>query len=110
MAASAYIEKKYGRKTRSIENPITRTVGTSPALVLQNNPDRLMWLIVNLSSYNVYIAFEPDVSTTKGVLLSANGGSCSMSVDEDGEAVTHEVWAIAGAANCPIYVLEMEAM
>ncbi len=110
MAASKVVEAKWKYKTRTVENPLVNTVGTSPTLILQNNPDRLMFLIINLSSSNMYVAFSPDVSPSKGILLSASGGSVSFTVDDDGEAVTREVWAVAGAANSPIYVIEMEAM
>lgn len=110
MASSEWTLKRFGRPTRAIQNPLTDTVGTTPTLILHNNPDRFMWLVVNLSPNNVYLAFDPKVSSTRGILLTPSGGWVSMVIEDDGEAVVYEVWAVASAAPSAIYVVEMEAI
>jgi hypothetical protein len=77
--------------------------------VLDNNPDRVGWFIVNLSPNNVYIHFASDVSSSKGVFLAPNGGMASMVWDEDFHAVGWEIWGIASASNSSIYVVEIIA-
>ena len=106
MSLSTLIEREFGVKTGSRENPITDSVGVSAARVLPNNPNRLSWVIVNLSANIVYLAFSPDVSSSKGILLSANGGIGSMIYKEDFELVAREVYAVASAAASAIYVVE----
>jgi hypothetical protein len=106
MAASEYALKEFGFKTRAIENPIVSSVGTSAVKVLNNNPDRIGWLIVNMSVNTVYLAHSPDVGAAKGIILTAGGGSASSIVREDGEAVTYEVWTLASGATSAIYVIE----
>jgi len=108
MSVTEYVEKELGFKTRALENPVTNRVGTTPTLVLRNNPDRFQWLIVNLSAYNVYVAFTREVSSTRGVLVAASGGALAMHAREDGEAVTYEVYAISPDGIAAIYVIEYE--
>jgi len=108
MSVTEYVERELGFKTRAIENPVRDTVGTTPVIVLHNNPDRFQWLIVNLGTEDVFAAFTKEVSTTRGMIISAHGGFVSMHAREDGEAVTYEVWAVARAGTQAIYVVEYE--
>ena len=108
MGAREFTLKRFGFPTRAVENPVVAEVGTSALTVLQNNPDRVFWLVVNLSTNIVYVALKSDVAATKGIRLDANGGWVSMSVEEDGEAVGYEVFAVATGEDSAIYVLEME--
>jgi hypothetical protein len=110
MAAAEFSRKRFGRPTRLVVNPLVDSVGTSPVRVLANNPDRMMWLIINLSTNTVYLGFDPQVSSTRGIILGASGGYASMVIEDDGEAVAYEVWAVATGPNSPIYVIEVEAM
>ena len=108
MGAREFTLKRFGFPTRAVENPVVAAVGTSALTVLRNNPDRVFWLVVNLSTNVVYVALSEEVSATHGIRLDANGGWVSMSVEEDGEAVGYEVYALATGADSDIYVLEME--
>lgn len=108
MGAREVSEKRFGFPTRPVENPVVASVGTTVDEVLLNNPDRVFWIIVNLSANIIYVALKEDVSATKGIRLDANGGFTSMSADEDGEAVAYAVYALASGAASAIYVLEIE--
>jgi len=110
VAVRRYIEKKWGVRTRLVENPVRDSVGIDPVIILRGNPDRFHWLVMNLSPNEIYIAFDERVSSTRGVLLGASGGFASMSADRDGEVVTREVWAVATAADSDIYVVVTEAI
>jgi len=94
-------------KTRAVENPVTDTVGTEPVIILHNNPNRVFWLLINLSPNTIYVALSHDVSPNKGVYVDPNGGGTSMIWDEDFHATGWAVWAVASAADSKIYVLEI---
>jgi len=98
---------KFKVKTRAIENPVRDTIGTTPEIVLHNNPNRVFWMLINLSPNTVYVALSHDVSSDKGVYVDPNGGGTSMIWDEDFHATGWAVWAVAGAANSKIYVMEI---
>jgi len=102
-----WIEKQYGVRTRLVENPLVTSVGTSAVQIARNNPDRFAIIIVNLSTNIIYVAFDSEVSSTKGIRLGANGGSYTLLAEEDLELTAHEIWAIATAADSAIYVAEV---
>jgi hypothetical protein len=53
------------------------------------------WMIINNGNAPGYIWFDGTVSGTQGFLLGPGGGFASMSIDEDGEEVTRELWAVS---------------
>lgn len=108
MGAREFSIKRFGFPTRPVENPVRASIGTTSELVLKNNPDRVFFLVVNLSANVVYVALSKDVSATKGIRLDANGGFVSFSAEEDGEAVASDVYGVATGAASAIYVLEIE--
>jgi len=108
MSVAEYVEKELGFPTRAIENPVRDTVDTTPRIILRQNPDRFQWLIVNLGTANIFIAFTSQVSITRGILISGGGGYLTMHAREDGEAVTYEIWAVAETGTQKIYVIEYE--
>jgi len=108
MSVAEYVQKELGFPTRAIENPVTDEVGTKATEVLRLNPDRFQWLIVNLSPYTIYIAYTYQVSSTRGIVIAANGGFATMHAREDGEAVTYPVYAISPDGKAKIYVIEFE--
>jgi len=99
---------KIGFPSRPIINPVTDTVATTPTLILRNNPDRIFWLIVNLSANNGYMGWDTLVSSTRGLLVAANGGFVSASIEEDGELVIQEVYAVNLAAQGTYMIVEIE--
>jgi hypothetical protein len=95
MAAAAYVEKKWGGPTRLV--PIPSVAIGGPQRLLQNNPRRMGWFIFNSGNATAYIWFDNTVSSSVGFPLPPIGGAASMSVDEDGEEVTREVWVTIAA-------------
>lgn len=108
MNVAEILEKKYGVLTDAKYNPLVDELTTTQVVVLGNNPNRLAWSIVNLSDTDCYIAWDTNVGTDHGVLLTANGGSASMRMDEDFEATCWAVHGISTAVNKDIFVLEIE--
>lgn len=110
MALRAYAEKRFGRKTRAIVNPLDiEEVSTGVTQVLNNNPDRLMFLIINLSDTNMYFGWFRDVNATKGMILAAAGGTIIMAVEDDAELVGYEFFVQCAADNKAIFIMVVEA-
>jgi hypothetical protein len=109
-ACAEYVQRKFGVRTRAVTNPLgDLDIGSSYSQVLLANPDRLASLVMNLGAYNVYVGFDRDVSSTKGILLVANGGLLSLVVDDDLELVTYPVYAVCPGGTSRVYVVETEA-
>ena len=110
MALNDYLFKKLGVQTKANINPVVSSVGTSATKILNNNPDRLAWILINLGTEEIYVAFESDVSSNKGILVDKNGGFLVLTVDEDFHLVGYEVWAISPSTTNNIYIVEVEAV
>jgi len=100
--------KRLGFKSRLVVNPVTDTVATTPTEILKNNPDRVFWLVVNLSGNNGYLGWDNAVSSTRGILVAANGGFASANIEEDGELVIYPVYAINLNAAGTYMIVEVE--
>jgi len=99
MNVAELIEKRFGMVTRANANPLVDEVNIAITRVLPNNPNRLAWIILNLSANNVFIALDNDCSPAHGILLTPNGGSATMIYEEDFEATCWEVYGVATANN-----------
>ena len=106
MNVVGWVGKRFGIETVERETPITNTVGVAATQILRNDGGRLSWLIVNLGATDVVVAFSQEVSLTNGIYIPANGGSLSISAEDDYTLPTKQVWAISTAAT-QIFVLEM---
>lgn len=111
MALHRFIERKYGMKTRSITNPndvvqceITVTE------YLQNNPDRLGYILMNLGDFPMYVIFDEHPSDVRGLLLAAAGGIMSLDAERDYELVSYPLFGIAigGVTETILVVTEAE--
>lgn len=107
MNVAELIEKRFGMVTRAQANPLVDECMIARTRVLPNNPNRLAWIILNLSGNNVFIALDIDVADTHGILLTPNGGSATMIYEEDFEATCWEVFGVAAGDNSDIFVLEV---
>jgi len=108
-ALSKFVRQKFGVDTRSLQDPVTASCLTTVTELLLNNPDRLSWIIVNLGTTAMYIAWDRTVSATHGVYVSPNGGMITLTADEDGELVGYAVYGIALTAPVDIFTVETEA-
>ncbi len=110
MSLEAVLDRLFGVRTRAEENPLISSVGTTALRVLPNDPDRLAWLIVNLSGNVMYASIGTDPSATKGIRLDPNGGSATMLFSEDFQAVGWEVWIVATGATSSLYSLAIKGL
>lgn len=88
-------------------NPVTGTVLTASVTeLLKSNPDRWSWQVVNLSANTSYAGFDRETSSTRGILLVANGGNAGMNLKDDGLIVIEPLYAINAIADGAHYIVE----
>lgn len=108
MPLADLLMERFKVRTRAVENPQAVTsLGTTAQVILANNPNRLGWVIVNLSTNIVYLGLTNAVSATRGIRLNANGGLASMVWDEDFQMTGWGIWGVASGAASAIYSLEV---
>lgn len=100
------IVERFGRPVTPFENRTVTSVGLTAAIFLRQDPDRLGFLIVNLSVNNLWIGPFANVSTTKGIKIPPSGGSVTSTWDEDFDVVGKEWYAIADGAGSAILTEE----
>jgi len=101
------IDEKFGVRVRPVINPLISSVGTTPARLFANNPNRFAFLVVNLSGNELYILNENTVSPTRGILLVAYGGTYVGLWNEEFHLVGWEWWAVGSAAGTNLLSLEL---
>lgn len=99
--------KDLGSGLKIVESPAVTIATSPPTQILLNNPDRVFWLVMNLSPYYGVMAFNAQVTLTKGFIVSGLGGFATAVVTEDGETTTYPVWAVESQAGQTFYVLEI---
>jgi hypothetical protein len=100
--------RRYDGPTRAKFNAVT--VGTTTTRVLDNNPRRVAWMMVNISVNQGFANFDNSVSSSNGIILGAGGGSVSVEVDEDGETPAWEVFGVCTGAAGVWWVYEVVRM
>lgn len=101
------IDERFGIKTSSRVNPLLTELGVAVTRILPGNPRRLAFLFINMGANISYIAPEGNVSATRGILLTAGGGSYAAVYTEDFELVTKEWYGLSAGANNAVYCVEV---
>jgi len=91
-AAQSYIEGEFGGPTEELESEVNAT--TTATSVVGNDPEALALTLINLGANTAWLLFEDTVSTTRGLLLNANGGYVSLTVRDDQTLPTRRWWAV----------------
>ena len=104
-AAAEYLRERY--KGELTEKELTQAIGTTAAVVVDADPDRLGLLILNLSNNTVFVALENTVSSANGIRLGANGGSVAFNITDDGMIQTRQIYAIADGIASTVYVITL---
>jgi len=81
---------RYGSNTFVKQTAIVCNIITS--IIVPANPNRVSLILLNNSPSAVYVGFTPDVTTQFGLLLTANGGLLSLNINDEGEAVSTEIY------------------
>lgn len=100
------VNEEFGVKARAVVNPETSSIGTTAEVILSNNPSRVGWLIINLSTNVLYLHFENDVATSKAFGRLKQGEAASSIWDEDFNVTAWAIWALASGASSDVYAVE----
>lgn len=102
----ALIERELGTKVTHRDNPLISSVGTTATRLLRLNAARVAFLLVNLSTVNLYVGWFPNVATSRAIILGAGGGSLRVWYKEDYHLPGLEWFVLADAANSNLFVTE----
>ena len=91
--------------TQEVES--SPTVTTSAAELVENNPDRIMLLVVNHGLNPGYIGLASDLTEPGGIPVAANGGSVVFHIGDDASMPSRQWFAVNANANGAWYVLEL---
>lgn len=101
------LTEQLGIKTYSRENPVVSQIQTTATLILRQDPSRIGFLYVNLSSENHFIAPLAGVASDNGVFVGPSGGNVQVVYTEDFDLPGRAWFAVAGAANSDFLVIEV---
>jgi hypothetical protein len=104
---SELISREWGVRTDYRINPLTDEVNSTITQILNSNPKRVGFVILNLSDDEVYISPDQRAADNRGIELKANGGSVTMSWKEDFNLVNLPWYGIAANDNDDIFVIEV---
>ena len=102
--AGRFSIQRWGGPTTQVESTVS--VGTTATRLLANNPRRFGWIMYNRSAGSVDLGYTSSVTSGSGVPVPASNGFVTVDVEQEGEAVINEVWAISSAAASSIRVIE----
>ena len=94
-AAYEYTVKTLGGPV--LESDSIVSVANSRIIAVEGNGERVGLIFVNLGATNIFVNFDPAISTTNGIQLAPNGGNVTMTVVFDFTLQTRRWYAIADA-------------
>ena len=104
-AAAEFVARKYGGDMQ--DAVAVESVGTTGAEVLRNDPERVFALLVNLSVNTIYVGFDAQAGSARGIVLAPSGGTYQVDVEEDLMIPTYGMFALATAASSNLYVMSV---
>ncbi len=104
-AAAEYAASLF--KGEFTEDELDFTAGTTAQELLKDDPERVFYVIINLSANACNIAFGSNPSGTRGIKLASNGGAFSLNARDDLTFCTKQVRIVADAANSEIYAVSV---
>jgi len=112
MSLAKLLEERFKVRTRAVRNPKAVTAASTTAqLILNNNPDRLGLVIMNLGAQVCYVDLDNEVSGVDGseigIRLDANGGSWGCVWDEDFDMTAWAWWIISVTGTPRVFCLEI---
>jgi len=103
------IRKEVGRPTVPTFDPLITSIGTTAARFLDPDPNRVGFIVVNLSTAAMYVKPRLDVSASSGIRLAPSGGSLSITWRDDFHLAGWERYVIADAAASALMTLAIGA-
>lgn len=97
------LESRYGMAIRPEFTPKTFAITATEQKILEDNPDRLAILLINMGTEVCYVHTTREVSSTLGIYLDKNGGGVELPYEIYGYLVGQEWWC-EGAGDTNLYV------
>ena len=88
-------------------NPETSDADLADKTLFRANPNRLAFVVVNLSTGVIFIAPLGAAASTRGIRLNANGGLIAMDYESMFQAVAYEWHVIGDADNLALFSMEI---
>lgn len=110
MIVQELIKTQYGIDTDIRINPLASQVGTNVVQLLDSNPNRIAWTLVNLGENAIYVDFTPTPSASRGIYVAMTGGVLSLLWNEDFSLCAFPVYAVSPNLTCDIYIVEVIAI
>ena len=109
MAKTVYdlIREEVGVDVFTKRNPVISSIGTTAGQFLRANPNRVGFLIINLSANTLYVLNDITPSSTNGIRLAPNGGTLTSIWKEDYTLVSESWSVVATGAGSNILVIEL---
>jgi len=85
----------------------TVTVGTTPVKVLDNNPNRVSYILGNTGTVTLYFAGSATPLNNSNGVPVGGGNSLASNWHDDMDAVGYEVWAVAASSSVSVFVREV---
>jgi len=104
--ARKMVEDRFGAPVNPVVNRTVSTISTTQSRIMIEDPDRVGFLVVNLSVNDLYIMIDQNVSATRGIKAGPNGGSVSVVWFEDFEICAWEWFALASGVASSVLVIE----
>lgn len=104
-AAAVWTAREIGGRIEEIVS--VESVGTTPVRVAPNDAERVVLLLVNMSTNLMYVGFDEEVSQNRGIFLSPNGGSYEVDVRTDFMVQSYAHYAISVGASSNLYVFKL---
>lgn len=101
------LKSVYGISGTHRINPLVAACQNVVTRLLPQNPNRLAFIIVNLSAQNIYLSPDGHPAADHGIWLAPNGGSFIVQWDKDLILPGLPWYGLAGAADCDIYIIEI---
>jgi hypothetical protein len=100
------VAHEYGVRGLLERRITTPAVNPQPTQILQADPQRLLYLVANISQVDMIVAETDQVSVAFGYKVFANGGLLTRKWRDDLTTVTDELWAVMPTGPANIYVVE----
>ena len=84
----------------------TIAVGVSAAVILNNNPERIGFVMTNTGGTGITFSLKRDIVANKGLILAQQGDTVTTNYIEDAQYPTHELSAISDALNGELFIVE----
>lgn len=104
-AAAKFAAIKFGGPVTAIDD--VASVGVTQSQIFAPDADRLLVMLINMSTNLMYAGFDELVGSTRGIFLAANGGSLILLADEDLVLTTFPIHVISTGVTSNLFHLQV---